>query len=605
VNDYGKSQNDKAQQDEQAHELIEQLNLLEAADRRITPEHIARRFGELLDDLGDDCPPGGGPGGHLPVIFDQPGLDSQLAGLLQKSIAESCAELPGFSGSLDAAIAAARGAAADIIAAAQAKAKEAAGHLVREAVTAACQQTEQIVAGAHAEADKALEQAVKMVRDARDQADRIVSEARDQAAQTLTAARVEADRALEEAVKMVRDARDQADRIVSEARDQAAQTVTAARNEHAHQNALVWDAVALDSLAAPAELLVEDASFAESCMKAGIRFPHGPAFTWLTDLRRETDASKRSLTAAATTDGHASFLYLQDSAYLEVPAARRDQGGVLVFGEAGIGTSALLGYLSAQESGSNLPEHVTEVVSAPADGHGAHGWFKSLVGKPIQPKSQMAAKNCTIVLSDVVGFGADSRTDEDRRIVREALFSMTHAVLRDLPDAWSWDDRGDGFLTVVSPSVPTAKVIAHLHKDLPAALEEHNRAYPDSARIQLRVAIHVGPVASGRMGISGQAIIITARLVEAPVLKQAMSESGASLGIVASAFIYESVLRHGPYLEGYSKISVPVKETSTAAWVKLFDATRSLLADDESLTIGYGEVSGREEPAPSRRELTG
>jgi class 3 adenylate cyclase len=141
------------------------------------------------------------------------------------------------------------------------------------------------------------------------------------------------------------------------------------------------------------------------------------------------------------------------------------------------------------------------------------------------------------MLSDVVGFGAGSRTDEDRRIIREALFGMTHMVLRDLPDEWSWDDRGDGLLTVVLPSVPTAKVVTHLHRELPAALEEHNRVYPDSARIQLRVAINVGPVATDSMGVSGEAIIITARLVEAPVFKKAMSESGVSLGIVASTLI--------------------------------------------------------------------
>jgi hypothetical protein len=188
-------------------------------------------------------------------------------------------------------------------------------------------------------------------------------------------------------------------------------------------------------------------------------------------------------------------------------------------------------------------------------------------------------ENCTIVLSDVVGFGADSRTDEDRRIIREALFSMTHIVLRDLPDAWSWDDRGDGLLTVVSPSVPTARIVAHLHKELPAALEEHNRVYPDPARIQLRVAINVGPVATDVMGVSGEAIIITARLVEAPVFKNAMGESGASLGIIASTFIYESVIRHGPYLEGYSEIPVDVKESSLLAWMKLFDRPLSSPGD--------------------------
>jgi outer membrane protein OmpA-like peptidoglycan-associated protein len=56
VNDYGKPQNDMAQRDERAHELIEQLNLLEAVDRRITPEHVARRFHELAEGLGGAGP---------------------------------------------------------------------------------------------------------------------------------------------------------------------------------------------------------------------------------------------------------------------------------------------------------------------------------------------------------------------------------------------------------------------------------------------------------------------------------------------------------------------------------------------------------------------
>ena len=198
---------------------------------------------------------------------------------------------------------------------------------------------------------------------------------------------------------------------------------------------------------------------------------------------------------------------------------------------------------------------------------------------PAQHPQVLTGENCTIMLSDVVGFGAASRNDEDRRIIRETLFSVTHTVLQDLPDVWSCDDRGDGLLTVVSPSVPTARVLAHLHKELPAALEEHNRVYPGAARIQLRVAINVGPVASDTMGVTGEAIITTARLVEAPVLKNAMTESGASLGIIASTFIYESVIRHGPYLEGYSKIRVEVKESSTVAWMKLFDRPLSSSGD--------------------------
>jgi hypothetical protein len=199
-------------------------------------------------------------------------------------------------------------------------------------------------------------------------------------------------------------------------------------------------------------------------------------------------------------------------------------------------------------------------------------------GHQAEPRQPLTGENCTVILSDVVGFGARTRTDEDRRVIREALYSMTHTALQDLPDIWSWDDRGDGLLTVVPPVVPTAKVIAHLHKELPAALEEHNRAHRDSARIQLRVAIHVGPVATDTLGASGEAIIVTARMVEAPRFKEAMDKGRAHLGVIASTFIYDSVIRHDLGLTGYSQVQVDVKESRLQAWMKLFG--------DDGSTIG-------------------
>jgi hypothetical protein len=189
---------------------------------------------------------------------------------------------------------------------------------------------------------------------------------------------------------------------------------------------------------------------------------------------------------------------------------------------------------------------------------------------PSQVRRPLNGENCTVILTDVTGFGARTRIDEDRRIIREALFSMTHRTLSGIPEVWSWDDRGDGLLVVIPPSVPTALVVDQLHRELPAALDEHNRATRGSARIQLRVAINVGPVVTDRMGFSGEAIIVTARLVEAQPLKDAMHAGGASLGLIASTFIYETVVRHDRGLTGYSHIEVDVKETNVTAWMKLF-----------------------------------
>ena len=136
------------------------------------------------------------------------------------------------------------------------------------------------------------------------------------------------------------------------------------------------------------------------------------------------------------------------------------------------------------------------------------------------------------------------------------------------------EDRGDGLLIIVPPTIPTAYVLERLHRDLPSELRVHNRTYGEPVRIRLRVGAVVGPVMSDTIGMSGQAIISAARLLDAPVLKQAMASSGASLGIIASDFVYETAIKHA---EGwadpdhYEAVQANVKESSIPAWMQIID----------------------------------
>jgi hypothetical protein len=160
------------------------------------------------------------------------------------------------------------------------------------------------------------------------------------------------------------------------------------------------------------------------------------------------------------------------------------------------------------------------------DGRASFASFSS--AGPAAPRPQAwNGENCTIILSDVVGFGAHYRTDDHRRVIRESLWDMTRTSLRGLGGVCSWEDRGDGLLTIVPPNVPTSLVITHLYKELPAAIEEHNRTHDVPARIRLRVAVNVGPVTTDTVGVSGEAIIVTARMVEAPTFKDEMEKSQA------------------------------------------------------------------------------
>jgi class 3 adenylate cyclase len=194
---------------------------------------------------------------------------------------------------------------------------------------------------------------------------------------------------------------------------------------------------------------------------------------------------------------------------------------------------------------------------------------------PIEGPRQrlLAGENCTILLTDVVGFGALSRSDEDRRIIRLGSQDMMRSSLGRVWTECLSEDRGDGLLLVVPPHIPTARVMTLLHRELPGKLQRHNRTYSELARIRLRVAINVGPVMSDAVGISGEAIIRAARLIDAPVIKEAMTATGATLGIIASEFVYETAIRHAEWIDvnDYNLVKVNVKESRIPGWMRLID----------------------------------
>ena len=165
-----------------------------------------------------------------------------------------------------------------------------------------------------------------------------------------------------------------------------------------------------------------------------------------------------------------------------------------------------------------------------------------------------------------------NRNDRDRRIIRRASLEMMQVSLGLLWDACISEDRGDGLLIVVPPNIPTTKIMERLDRELPGELRLHNRTYSESARIQLRVAVNVGPVMGDPLGVSGEAIIRTARLIDTPVFKEAMASAGATLGTIVSTFVYETAIRQAEGLidvDEYKMVEVNVKESSVTAWMRL------------------------------------
>lgn len=184
-------------------------------------------------------------------------------------------------------------------------------------------------------------------------------------------------------------------------------------------------------------------------------------------------------------------------------------------------------------------------------------------------------QNCTIVYTDIASFSAWHRTDEDRRVVRRVMYELVQWACEESAVPWTAchrEDRGDGTLLVIPPEVPTGHAIDPLLTTLAGGLWRHNRSATEAVRLQLRLALHVGPVVSDIGGVTGHSIIHTARLLDSPVLKKELSRTGADLGFITSPFVFEGSIRHGssrPGVADFREVAFRVKETSGSAWMWL------------------------------------
>jgi len=183
--------------------------------------------------------------------------------------------------------------------------------------------------------------------------------------------------------------------------------------------------------------------------------------------------------------------------------------------------------------------------------------------------------NCSIVFTDVAGFSDPVRNDSDRDVVRAAMYEILRSAFDASGVPWAAcyrEDRGDGAVIVVPPTISTLRVVDPLAAELADRLRQYNRRASEVVRIQLRVALHVGPVGKDAEGLTGQAVIAAARIVDAPVIKARLAAEHADLIFAASDYVYDNVVRNcagrmDP--TAFEHVECQVKETHVSAWVHL------------------------------------
>jgi hypothetical protein len=186
----------------------------------------------------------------------------------------------------------------------------------------------------------------------------------------------------------------------------------------------------------------------------------------------------------------------------------------------------------------------------------------------------LGTAHCTIVATDIVGFGQNKKSNREQVRIRHGMYEAMHTTFDAVGIPWSacWlEDRGDGVFLLAPADVPKRLFADHLPDALADELATHNRGHRPQERIELRLALHAGEVNFDRHGVTGLAINHTYRLLNSDVLKHALKSSrSAVLAIISSAWFYEDVIQQNELSpKAYREVDVTNKETQAKAWIRL------------------------------------
>jgi hypothetical protein len=143
------------------------------------------------------------------------------------------------------------------------------------------------------------------------------------------------------------------------------------------------------------------------------------------------------------------------------------------------------------------------------------------------------------------------------------------------------EDRGDGALVVVPPSITATGVIDPLPERLASLVRRHNHVSCAAAHIQLRAAAHLGPVDHDGHGFVGIDVDFLFRMLDARALRRTLINTRADLALIVSEYVYRNVVCRHPSLispAAFRLIRFQVKGTRARAWTYLPSAPSWLTA---------------------------
>jgi hypothetical protein len=174
---------------------------------------------------------------------------------------------------------------------------------------------------------------------------------------------------------------------------------------------------------------------------------------------------------------------------------------------------------------------------------------------------------------DIAGFTRADRDSEIRLYLRRSLYQILQDAFQGSGLPWAechHEDRGDGVLVIIPPHIPAYGLIDPFPERLRGLIRRHNRVSCEAARMQLRAAASIGPVDRDDHGLVGDDLNLLFRMLDAPPLRRALTDTGAELVLAVSRYVHDSLVVQHPSLVDpaqFRPLEARVKQTRIRAWI--------------------------------------
>jgi class 3 adenylate cyclase len=242
----------------------------------------------------------------------------------------------------------------------------------------------------------------------------------------------------------------------------------------------------------------------------------------------------------------------------------------------------LLGVTLATAKAAEMVTPTTTIlpyVGRPADVLETNGGTPQRNGKRPR-RERLLPVHRSILAVDIEG--STQRTNTVKGELREEVYRLVvDALCVTGIDRRHYDpftDRGDGVLVLLRPTdeLPKPLLLSRLIPALAGLLAAYNSSVSPADqphKLRLRAVIHAGEVHYDGKGFFGEDLDVAFRLLDAPRFKAHLKSATVPLALVASDYIYQTIIRHGydgiDDAEFLPLVTVNVGDQRRRGWVHL------------------------------------